>query len=249
MFRLTKLKPPNGWRAVAWELAIVTLGVLLALIAQQWAEHRTTARKLEATKAALRDELAEHYTYAIEFRTVYPCVLAQLHRIRDHVLSSGPVMEPVPIYGEQNFHFVVRFPSKENPTPVWDAAVSEGLMYRFDASFRRQLAGHFSLIGTIDRLVSANDEAAYGLATLTHRLPLDSTTRYNIVKDIEHLIGRFETLDLNYGQEIENIQNVGMVPPPDEARALTERYGTYQFCKAQGLPMRLYEEAMQAVPN
>lgn len=249
MFRLTKLKPPSGWRAVAWELAIVTLGVLLALIAQQWSENRTIAQKLKATKEALGDELAEHYAYAIEFRTVYPCVLAQLRRLRDHVVSSGPVMEPVPTYGEQNFHFVVRFPSKENPSPVWDAAVSEGLMYRFDASFRRQLAGHYSLIGTIGNAISANDEAAYGLSVLTHRLPLDSTTRYNIVKDIEQLIGRFENLDLNYGQEIENIQNVGMVPPIEEAKVLTERYGTYQFCKSQGLPMRPYEEAMRAVPN
>jgi hypothetical protein len=28
MLRLTKLTPPHGWNAVAWELGIVTLGVL-----------------------------------------------------------------------------------------------------------------------------------------------------------------------------------------------------------------------------
>ena len=31
MFRLIKLNPPNGWNAVAWELAIVAIGVLIAL--------------------------------------------------------------------------------------------------------------------------------------------------------------------------------------------------------------------------
>ena len=35
MFRLLRLKPPHGWNAVIWELAIVTLGVLIALAAQQ----------------------------------------------------------------------------------------------------------------------------------------------------------------------------------------------------------------------
>ena len=35
MFRLLKLRPPNGWNAAAWELAIVVLGVLIALGAQQ----------------------------------------------------------------------------------------------------------------------------------------------------------------------------------------------------------------------
>ena len=35
MFRLLKLRPPHGWNAVALELAIVPLGVLIALGAQQ----------------------------------------------------------------------------------------------------------------------------------------------------------------------------------------------------------------------
>jgi hypothetical protein len=30
---------------------------------------------------------------------------------------------------------------------------------------------------------------------------------------------------------------------------VTERYGTYRFCKAQRLPMRSFKDAMQAVPN
>ena len=30
MFRMVKLRPPHGWDAVAWELGIVVLGVLIA---------------------------------------------------------------------------------------------------------------------------------------------------------------------------------------------------------------------------
>ena len=74
MFRMMKLNPPHGWRAVAWELGIVTLGVLIALGAQQWADERTWRAKVETSKAAIRDELSEHYSYAVEFRTVYPCM-------------------------------------------------------------------------------------------------------------------------------------------------------------------------------
>jgi hypothetical protein len=249
MFRLTKLKPPQGWNAVAWELAIVTLGVLLALSAQEWAESRAMHGKVEASKAAIRDELAEHYGYAVEFRTVYPCVQAQLHGLRDRVVSSGPVLEPVPTYTEQNFKFVLRLPSKVSPTYAWDAAVNDGLIQRFDPSFRRQLAGHYAQIADMQRLIAANDLAAAGLAALTQRLPMDATIRYGIVKEIEEFNGRLDALDLVYGQEIENVQTVEMLPPAEEARAATERYGTYQFCKAHDLPMRSFEEAMQAVPN
>ncbi|HZB69532.1 MAG TPA: hypothetical protein VE403_04125, partial [Sphingomicrobium sp.] len=35
LFRLMRLRPPHGWPAVWWELTIVTLGVLIALTADQ----------------------------------------------------------------------------------------------------------------------------------------------------------------------------------------------------------------------
>src|SRR5688572_897795 len=164
MFRLMRLKPPHGWIAVAWELAIVTLGVLLALAAQQWIENRTLESKVEASKAALRDELAEHYGYAVEFRTVYPCVKAQLRRLLDHVVSSDAVMDPVPIYKEQTSRYVLRFPSKSYPTDAWEAAVGDGLIQRFEPTFRRQLAGHYTQVTTIVRnLITANNDAEQGL--------------------------------------------------------------------------------------
>jgi len=249
MFRLFRLRPPQGWNAVIWELVIVTLGVLLALAAQQWTENRTMRSKVEASKAAIRDELSEHYAFAVEFRTVYPCVLAQVRQLRDHVLSSGPVLDPVPVYTEQNFRFVLREPSKVFPTDAWDAAINDGLIQRFEPAFRRQLAGHYAQAVRMQDLTNANDETETGLVALTHRLPLESAARYEIVKEIEQLIGRLDTLDLNYGQQIENIQRVGMLPAPEAAQAATERYGTYQFCKAHRLPLRSYQEAMQAVPN
>jgi hypothetical protein len=153
------------------------------------------------------------------------------------------------MYKEQNFQFVLRFPSKFQPTDAWDAAINDGLIQRFEPSFRRQLAGHYAQIATIRSLVNANDEAEYGLGALTHRLPLEPALRYSIIEKIEQMRGRIDNLDLNYGQQIENIQKVGMLPAPERAQAETERYGTYQFCKAEGLPMRSFKEAMQAVPN
>jgi hypothetical protein len=95
----------------------------------------------------------------------------------------------------------------------------------------------------------ANDQSEQGLDALTHRLPLDPTVRYSIVKEIEQLSGRLEHLDLLNGQVIDYLEKASMLPPAAEARSVTERYGTYRFCKAHALPMRSFEEAMQAVPN
>ena len=51
------------------------------------------------------------------------------------------------------------------------------------------------------------------------------------------------------GQMIDYVQKVKMLPPAQEARAVTQRYGTYQFCKKHGLPMRPYAAAMRPVAN
>ncbi len=84
---------------------------------------------------------------------------------------------------------------------------------------------------------------------LAHPLPLDPATRYSIVEKIEQLSGRLQYLDLMNGQVLDYIQQVRMVPPAAEARRVTERFGTYKFCKAQQLPMRSITDAMVAVPN
>ena len=52
MFRLMKLRPPHGWPPVWWELGIVTLGVLIALAAQQMVEAVNNRRVANETRAA-----------------------------------------------------------------------------------------------------------------------------------------------------------------------------------------------------
>lgn len=249
MFRLLKVNPPNGWNAVAWELTIVTLGVMIALGAQQWAEGRSWRGKVEATKSALRDELAEHYGYAVEFRAVYPCLQVQLELLKNRVLLSGATLDPAPIYKEADDEYVLRMPGKFYPTDAWDEAINDGVVQRFEPATRRHLAGHYAALGSIRDLNSSNTASEHSLMALAHPLPLDPAIRYSIVERIEQLSGRLQYLDLMNGQMVDYIQQVGMVPPAADARRVTERFGTYKFCKGKRLPMRSIKDAMKAVPN
>src|SRR4029453_16985547 len=150
------------------------------------------------------------------------------------------------IYKDENFHYVLRLPSKVYPTDAWEAAINDGTIQRLEPSIRRQLAGHYGQLPEVWELNSANNESEPGFVALTHPLPLDPSVRYAIIKDIEQLRGRLEYLDLINGQMIDYVQRVKMLPSAEEARAVTRRYGTYQFCKKHGLPMRSYNDAMQA---
>lgn len=88
MFRLMKLKPPHGWRPVGWELAIVTLGVLIALGAQQAVESWQSHQKAAQTKEILDAELHRNAVSAYKWLTVAPCVDQQLDSI-DEALASA----------------------------------------------------------------------------------------------------------------------------------------------------------------
>lgn len=89
MFRLLKLKPPNGWSTVGWELTIVTLGVLIALGAQQLVETMQRREDIAQLVAALRAELADDRSRWEHIRDSDPCTLQRLDAI-ERWMATAP---------------------------------------------------------------------------------------------------------------------------------------------------------------
>jgi hypothetical protein len=115
MFRLMKLKPPHGWNAVAWELGIVTLGVVIALAAQQVVEGihwRSEMRDFRtAVKAEISDNLAT-YPYRNGTNRCLVGRLDELQRWLDSWRAGRPLRLTAPIGMPTSL--VVR-------TTVWDS--------------------------------------------------------------------------------------------------------------------------------
>ena len=250
MFRMLKLNPPHGWRAVVWELAIVTLGVLIALGAQQWVEERSWRAKVIQSKEAIRDELAKHYSWSVEWRVVAPCLLAQIDTLQQRIERSGDRLDPAPVFTDEAISkFVLRTPSKDYADGAWQAAISDGVAPRFDPKLRSELNDHYTQAATVQDESVKNTEEFTSLQSLKRAIPLDPMVRYTILERLDVLRGRVDFMDLQSGQLIDHIQKVGMVPDAASARRDVERFGTYKFCKAQGVPMRSFADAMKAVPN
>ena len=82
MFRLLRLKPPHGWNAVGWELAIVTLGVLIALLAQQIAQTLSDRSVAAQTRAEITDELNSNLMSMALRQSAEPCIDRRLSELR-----------------------------------------------------------------------------------------------------------------------------------------------------------------------
>jgi hypothetical protein len=89
MFRLLKLNPPHGWNAVAWELAIVTLGVLIALGAQQIVEDIHDREDVAQLRSAFRAELADDRARWEDMGAADLCTLERLDAL-DRWTATAP---------------------------------------------------------------------------------------------------------------------------------------------------------------
>lgn len=247
---MLKLRPPNGWQAVGWELAIVTLGVLLALAAQQWAEERSWRAKARDATAALKEEIGAHYAWSVEWRVVAPCIIAQIDRLQKRVMASGERLDPAPVHSEPGFRdFVVRIPSKEYDDTVWDATIGDGVSSHLDPALRRELSAHYAQVRFMIDLTARNNVDYQRILSLSRPMPLDPSVRFSLLERLDEMRGRAVFMDLLSGQMIDHVVKVGMTLPPSVAGDAVRKYGTYGFCRRQGFPTRSLAAASVPVPN
>lgn len=246
--RRASLRPPQGWPTVAWELLIVVAGVLIALGAQQlvsdWADRRQAGRATEA----LRDELATHYMWSVEWRVVEPCIRAQIDRLAGRVMSSGSRLNPAPSYTEPGFDFfVLRMPSRNYQDGVWRSALVDGATGDLPAHVRNELTFHYRQVSALETMTAQNDADYQRLYSLSRPLELDPAVRASLLQQLDGLRGRAELMSFFSGQLLRHIEVVGMVPDREGVARRQRAGGTYRFCRARGFPTRSLKDAMVSV--
>jgi len=248
MFRILKLRPPHGWAAVSWELAIVTLGVLIALVAQQWAENRAWAQKVDNAKSGLAEELGRHYNFAVEWRTVEPCIAAQLDLLDQRLMRSVSRNEAAPGQEVAGHVFVLRAPSRPYADSVWQGVIAEGVSSHLRPEERTEIGAYYRDVSDLDELNKQLVGASSRLNGLMRPMMLDPSTKHAMIQSID------ETKDLNWwmgiysGQLVDQIVKLKMAPAKERTRDFLATSGTRQFCAARGLPLRTFEEASKPIP-
>ena len=77
-----KLRPANGWRAFAWEVGIVVLGVVIALGAQEGVEALNERQEAAETRATLTGEIRESLAVLELRKAAQPCIDRRLKELR-----------------------------------------------------------------------------------------------------------------------------------------------------------------------
>lgn len=135
-------KPLHGWRALAGEVGIIVLGVLIALGAEQFVESLHWRHQVHETREAIDSE-ASHDLAVLQFRLKQrDCVTARLDELDrwSKALGSGqPVRLRKPI--DPPISFAVR-------TAVWDSTTGE-VMSRMPLDAKLNYASLYGAMKTL----------------------------------------------------------------------------------------------------
>jgi hypothetical protein len=217
MFRLIKLNPPNGWNAVAWELAIVVLGVLIALGAQQAVDERRWLEEVRLTEEALAIEIAESVVHASERQMVNRCLSDRLAHLigklssKEGAWSGDPLPLPRVASGVKiTTPTAYRTPNRPWNDDVWVATQNGGV---FSHMSRERVAAFANVYARMEGLRKVNElehQVFPELLYLSFDTQLDAAARQRALATLGKLDWLNGTILLDSEMLIDEVRAVGL---------------------------------------
>jgi len=180
MFRLFKLKPPHGWSAVAWELTIVTLGVLIALAAQQVVESIHERGEARDAGQAIRGELEHNMALLRSRADKKPCVdarLAELQALIDSAGASGGAIKTPNWVGRPQFWTM--------QMSRWQATSQAGRAALVPADELALYGGMYSYMANVNAAMADEQEDWARLRSLEHLGRLTPEMQFQLTSTLQ----------------------------------------------------------------
>ena len=217
MFRLIRLNPPNGWNAVAWELVIVVLGVLIALAAQEAVEERRWREEVRLTEDALAIEIAQSVVHASERQLVNRCLSDRLAHLIGKVSSNAGAWsgDPLPLPKvatgvKTTTPATYRTPNRPWNDDVWVATQNGGVFSHMPRERVAAFAKVYARMGGLRKVNAFEHEVFPELLYLSFDTQLDAAARQRALATLGKLDWLNGTILLDGERLIEEVRAVGL---------------------------------------
>lgn len=127
----------TGWKRFGFEVAVIGVGVGLALLADQWVTRYNKARAADAAYAAMYSDLSSLQIVMAQRLATQPCVDERIKSIRDALASDAPNWTPVPFPADTanngmrgNIPPVIVVPLTPWPGTAWKSALESGVAFQ-----------------------------------------------------------------------------------------------------------------------
>ena len=245
-------QPPQGWAALRWEIAVVFVGVVLALGAQQLADALYWQGQAEQAKRAIEAELLEHEVDSYERLIVEPCLTRQLRALHSRLASHRGEWRGSPMLTRQElnetttklaiptgYRAPARFWSKE----AWERAQATGAVNHLPDALVATYAQIYTR-SLRNKLIEENERAAAArLSALAIDGPIESSSRIMLLEAIAPTDQANSTVVNDARQNLERLR-IALADVPRERRkaALAERLQlqrTFRGTCVEDVPIRL----------
>lgn len=219
MFRLMKLKPPHGWNAVAWELAIVTLGVFVALGAEQVVSNWHWQGEVRESDRRISNELGDNLANAYERLAINNCLEPWLAELRNELIKGEPMWAGTragfanDIYNP-GFPPVYRTPNRPWPKDAWETALNGEILGHFRPERVAQFAALFDEASSLQRSQSEELDLAASLGDLAFTGPISAAERRANLKLVAKAAALNARIVFQSRRMLKDAAEVGLSPDP-----------------------------------
>ena len=220
-FRLPK--PLHGWNAVAWELAIVTAGVLLALGAQQLVDDIHQRGEVAQLVGALRAELADNRARWEHVRNSDPCTLQRLDALQRWAATAPP---------DAKLDRAYRLFVWNQHTGAWDLAKSSDTMSEIPLKERVTIASLYDAFNNWKQMIVEENQNAQALGGLLATADQPENRR-QIAYRISLARGFVNRRKFNYDYMFTRFDQLHIVPDDSQ---LTVKANDKLLCAPLGQP-------------
>ena len=229
-----KPKPVHSWREFLLELGTITLGVCIALAAEQTVEWFHWRDKTSYATDQIQRELTSNMFYSMERIMVEDCIRRRLDDLEQKLMSSGDRWTPVAPAGTVGIQAgdVLAVPRRVWGDIAWTAAVADTSVTHLS---RDRLTSYARLYTSVDTARDDNRQESDSVAHLNILLKpviLSNDRKVELIDVIEGERRRNREFALNASRMLDEWKMIGLDPAKGRARVVKVST-TYAACQAR----------------
>ena len=192
-----------GWKRFGFEVAIILVGVGLALVANQWVGDASRAKETRQALNAVERDLITLLLISSERLAVEPCRVDQVEALADRLKESdghwtGTIQESLNRdHGPMVLPMVLRSPIRNWPAGSWNALLASDIAIHMDRNVFVLLGVVFDLVAQIQALQAQALALRGRLSHLGMSGPIDAAQRrdaYAVLGELSAMEGLLSVL-------------------------------------------------------
>jgi hypothetical protein len=203
----------RNWREFVKEVAIIVLGVLIALAGEEAVQALTWRHEVAIVRESLDDELAFALFAAEERVKIADCQRRTLDRLDEIADTSrgSLVVRNAPVTRNRVWG-----------SAAWDAAVASGAIAHMAHDERNTYAVLFSFVRMFRELNLRQEELWATVSAYRRPRPLTETSRERFIEAVSQLRSLTGTMNLAARQFVEQAKPLQIQLSPEESRQLRQ---------------------------